>query len=103
MPKVVHCQRAPEGSVVYIGRKYTRGGRHFEESPFANPFPLRRNASSEERAACIAQFKAMLDADPVLQERARRELRGHDLGYWCKKDGAEVACHGDVLLALANA
>ena len=93
-PKVVHCRRAPRESFVYVGRENTRYG--FAASPFANPFKVGRDGTLAE---VIAKFAAYLEADPVLQERAVRELRGHDLGCWC----AGKPCHGDVLLAVANA
>jgi hypothetical protein len=35
---------------------------------------------------------------PALVERARRELRGHDLTCWC----APLPCHADVLLEVSN-
>lgn len=105
-PRVIHCLRAPRDSFVYVGRAYSGRGNpahRFAESPFHNPFRLRRGATPEERAECISKFETMLDADPELQERVRRELQGRDLGGWCKKADAEVACHADVLLRVANA
>jgi hypothetical protein len=78
-PRVIHCLPAPRDSFVYVGRAYSGRGNpahRFAESPFHNPFRLRRGATPEERAECISKFETMLDADPELQERVRRELQG---------------------------
>jgi uncharacterized protein DUF4326 len=96
-PRVVHCRRVPRESFVYIGRENRRSG--FAASPFANPFVIDRDGTRE---TVIARYRVWLLAQPALVARARRELRGHDLGCWCKQEDVEVACHGDVLLEIAN-
>ncbi|MBX9841815.1 MAG: DUF4326 domain-containing protein [Xanthobacteraceae bacterium] len=69
---------------VYIGRP----------SKWGNPFVIGRDGS---RAEVIAKYRAWIVAQPELMN-ALDELRGRDLVCFC----APCACHGDVLLALAN-
>jgi hypothetical protein len=89
-PRVVHCKR--ESFDVYIGRPSVWG------NPFAEkPTPGTTLVASRDEA--IARYRAHLAEHPELVERARRELRGKVLGCWC----APKACHGDVLLEIANA
>ncbi|WP_018949030.1 DUF4326 domain-containing protein [Thioalkalivibrio sp. ALMg11] len=86
MPKVLNKRRdgVPPGAV-YIGR----GG------PWGNPFVLGRDG---DRETVIAKYRSHLLARPELVERARAELAGKDLVCFC----APAACHGDVLLEIAN-
>ena len=49
------------------------------------------------RADVIAKYRAWIVAQPALMN-ALDKLRGRDLVCWC----APLACHGDVLIALAN-
>jgi hypothetical protein len=58
---------------------------------------VRRNATQEQRADVIAMYRRWLQLQPDLLA-ALPELRGKDLVCWC----APEACHGDVLLELAN-
>lgn len=77
---------------VYIGREV-----RFQPWPttkWANPFIIGRDG---DRAAVIAKHTAWLCEQPALIA-ALPELRGRDLWCWC----APEACHGDVLLRLAN-
>ncbi|KIU53956.1 MULTISPECIES: DUF4326 domain-containing protein [Nitrobacteraceae] len=69
---------------VYIGHPSTWG----------NPFVIGRDGS---RAEVIAKYRAWIVAQPALV-KALDELRGRDLVCWC----APLACHGDVLVDLAN-
>lgn len=69
---------------VYIGRP----------SKWGNPFVIGRDGS---RAEVIAKYRAWIVAQPALMN-ALDELRGRDLVCWC----APLACHGDVLIDLAN-
>lgn len=88
--RVVHCKREPYD--VYIGRP----------GPWGNPFTHRGGTIAERRVAtredAIRHYEAWLLAQPDLVARARVELRGKVLGCWC----APQACHGDVLLRIAN-
>jgi hypothetical protein len=74
---------APPGSV-YIGRP----------SKFGNPFVIGKDGTRPE---VIAKFEAYILSNPELMD-ALKELRGKDLVCYC----APQACHGDVLMRLAN-
>lgn len=64
-------------------------------SKWGNPF---RIGPDGDRTAVIAQHERWLADQPALL-RALDELRGKDLVCFC----APQACHGDLLLRLANA
>jgi hypothetical protein len=81
--KVLNKRVSQDG--VYIGRP----------SKFGNPFVLGRDG---DRATVIARYETWLRSQPVLIEAAKRELRGKNLVCWC----APLACHGDVLMRIAN-
>lgn len=89
-PHVVHCKR--ENHDVYIGRP-SKWGNPFSHLP--NTLAKFRVASREE---AIRRYEMWLKAQPHLVA-ALPELRGKVLGCWC----APLACHGDVLIRLANA
>jgi hypothetical protein len=82
----------PPGGV-YIGRRMLKYG--LLGSKWANRFKPTREA---DREACIAAFERWLRGQPRLMATLP-ELRGLDLYCWCRP---EKACHGDVLLRLAN-
>src|SRR4051794_35653764 len=75
----------------YIGRHPRNGWR---KSKWATPFKLSRDA---DRDLVIAMYRRWLLHRPDLLA-ALPELRGKDLVCWC----APEACHGDVLIELAN-
>lgn len=79
-----HHGGVPAGAV-YIGRG----------SKWGNPF---RIGGDGDRAAVIGKHARWLGEQPRLL-RALDELRGRDLVCFC----APLACHGDLLLRLANA
>lgn len=87
MPSVLNKRRVgiPAGSV-YIGRP----------SKWGNPFVVGPDGTRDE---VVEKYRAWLLIQPELLEAARRELRGRDLVCFC----APSACHGDVLLSVANA
>jgi hypothetical protein len=70
---------------VYIGRP----------SKWGNPFAMR---SESDRAEVIERFEKYLMSKPELVAAAKRELKGKNLVCWC----APRACHGDVLMRIAN-
>jgi hypothetical protein len=79
-----HQTGVPSGAV-YIGRG----------SKWGNPF---RIGADGDRATVITKYERWLrDQHHLL--RALDELRGRDLVCFC----APLACHGDLLLRLANA
>ena len=87
MPKVLnkHKDGTPEGSV-YIGRP----------SQWGNPFVIGKDGTREE---VIAKYRKWFLSKPQLVESARVQLAGKALVCFC----APQACHGDVLLEVANA
>lgn len=92
-PRVVNIRVTPCYDV-FIGRP----------GPWGNPFTHLEHASKgtirvSTRKAAVEEYRNMIMADPELQARARRELRGKVLGCYC----APRECHGDVLLEIANA
>lgn len=80
---VVHCKRAKHD--VYIGRP----------SKWGNPFQIGKDG---DRETVIRKYREWVVTQPHLMA-ALPELRGKVLGCWC----APQACHGDVLVELANA
>jgi|688.fasta_scaffold00571_65 hypothetical protein len=70
---------------VYIGRP----------SKWANPYVIDKHGTREE---VIERYRLYLVLNPELYVAAKRELRGKDLVCFC----APEACHGDVLLEIAN-
>ena len=85
MAQILNKQRSgiPAGAV-YIGRP----------SKWGNPFVIGKDGS---RGEVITKYRAHLLRNTQLMA-ALPELRGKDLVCWC----APCACHGDVLLELAN-
>jgi uncharacterized protein (TIGR02996 family) len=95
----------PEGdgrSFVYVGRNIHH--TDWKKHPLANPFRLKKGDTDEERAACIARYRAWLLTLPDLSEQLaelRTATRNGELplGCWC----APRACHADVLAELLRA
>lgn len=73
----------PEGAT-YIGRP----------GKWGNPFVIGRDGTRDE---VVRKYRDYILNSPSLIA-ALPELRGRDLVCWC----APCACHGDVLLELAN-
>lgn len=88
--KVVHVKRARYD--VYIGR--ANRAWSLPQSFWANPFRIGPDGDREE---VIAKYRAWAPNNPELMARVH-ELRGATLGCWCRP----AACHGDVLLELAD-
>jgi hypothetical protein len=86
--RVVHCKREPFD--VYIGRKCYG----FPQSKWANPYKI---GPDGDRGTVIAKYEAYLLSRPDLLADLP-ELAGKVLGCWC----APCACHGDLLLRLAE-
>jgi|SRR5215208_505361 len=72
---------------VYIGRYYFWGaGRHFEESPFHNPYRVKKYGRDE----ALMRFEKYIRAPEQAHLRDRLgELKGKTLCCWCarKPDG----------------
>jgi hypothetical protein len=86
MPKVLNKYKVgiPEGAV-YIGRP----------SKWGNPFIIGKDGTREE---VITKYRVWLLTQPAKVEAVKHELAGKDLVCFC----APKACHGDVLLEVAN-
>lgn len=69
------------GTAVYIGRP----------GPWGNPFTIGQHGNRQQ---VISLYKQWLSTQKLDLE----QLRGKDLVCWC----APQACHGDILLQLAN-
>lgn len=74
----------PDGSV-YIGRP----------SKWGNPFSIGKDGTREE---VIGKYLAWILSNPEKMEEVKRELQGKNLVCFC----APKACHGDILLRIAN-
>lgn len=70
---------------VYIGRP----------SKWGNPFVIGKDGTREE---VIAKFEQYLFDSPELLAAVQEELKGRDVMCFC----APHACHGDVLVRVAN-
>lgn len=90
MCKVVHCKKEPYD--VYIGRGSKFGNPYSHLPNSAAPFPV------ETREDAIRLYEEWIRSQPELMEAVKKELRGKILGCWC----APLACHGDVLIRIAN-
>lgn len=114
MINVVNIKEPQDFPYVYIGRRHY----NMPASPLGNPFKLPRTiyaddsglhpTLNEARAVVVGKYKAWLWSQMKSDTLARRELYrlaeiardGHlHLGCWCKVDGREVLCHGDVIKA----
>jgi len=86
VPQVLNKYKSgvPEGSV-YIGRP----------SKWGNPFSIGKDGTREE---VIAKYLGWILTHPEKMEDAQRELQGQNLVCFC----APKACHGDILLRIAN-
>lgn len=86
MPKVFNKYHgdAPTDAV-YIGRP----------GPWGNPFSIGEHGT---RSEVIAGYAELVENDPKLKAAIKENLRGKDLVCFC----APKACHGDVLLEIAN-
>ena len=84
MPQV-HNKRAgtAPADAVYIGRP----------GPWGNPFVIGKDG---DRDQVVQKYRDCLTLAMIA--KAKRMLRGKDLVCWC----APAACHGDVLLEIAN-
>lgn len=88
--RVVHVQREPYD--VYIGRAV--GSLKLPASKWGNPF---RVTAEVPREQAIEQYREYLLGNPELMA-ALPELRRKVLACWC----SPKACHGNVLVELAN-
>ena len=94
MPKVYnkHLKNAPKDAV-YIGRGSIWGNPYVHGD---STYPDTVKVSSREEA--IKAFEAMVRKDENIIQYIRTHLKGKDLVCFC----APKACHGDILLQIAN-
>jgi hypothetical protein len=79
--RIVHCKVADPGTFVYIGRP----------TKWGNPFSVEVHGRDE----CIKKYERYIRNKPKLL-RDLKELKGKNLGCWCKPK----RCHGEILLKL---
>ena len=84
MPKVLNKYK-DTGVGVYIGRP----------SIWGNPLVIGKDGNRDQ---VIEKYKNWLLSQPDLVEKAKQQLKGHNLVCFC----APAKCHGDVLLQIAN-
>jgi hypothetical protein len=72
-------------------------GRRYPErdSPYCNPYKIGIDGNRED---VLLKFEKMFKSKPELIERAKKELKGKDLGCWCHPE----KCHADILLKYVN-
>lgn len=81
--KVLNKRNSANG--VYIGRP----------SKWGNPFVIGKDGSRND---VVQKYEEYIRLQPDLILAAKKELKGKDLVCFC----APLACHGDVLLKIAN-
>lgn len=86
IPVLFNKKRGPiPPEAVYIGRP----------SKWGNPFEIGKDGTREE---VIRLYREWLYSQPTLVAAVKRELKGKDLVCWCSPE----ACHGEVLMEVAN-
>lgn len=89
MPQVRHIKAGYPPEAVYIGRP----------SKWGNPWWVGRDGTREEVVEKYREWAYIpTEEGERFREEVRRELQGHDLVCFC----APRACHGDILLEIAN-
>ena len=92
--RVINLKDKPRpNTYVYIGRRQWCGKELFEASPWANYFSVKRYGRDE----AIRRYEQKIRGKPELMSRLG-ELKGKTLACWC----TPAACHGDVLVRLAD-
>ncbi len=66
-------------------------------SPWCNPFKIGVDGSREE---VIKKYRAYIKNKIDKKEVDISELENKQLGCWCKEEGKNIPCHGDVLVEL---
>lgn len=96
MPRVLNKYRdvIPEDAVNIM--RPGPFGNNFSHLQFAKHHPQMTWVPTREEA--VERFRERVDSDPMFRKMIKRKLRGRDLVCCCKP----AACHGDVLLKVAN-
>lgn len=91
MPRLYHIHKGPiPRTAEYIGRP-AKGA----PLKWGNPFEIGPDGT---RLEVIRKYYLWLVDQPTLVAAMKRELKGKDLVCFC----TPKACHGDVILAIAN-
>ena len=85
MPKVLNKYKLENETGIYIGRP----------SVWGNPFSIGKDGNREE---VIYKYRNYINENEELKNKARQLLRDKNLICFC----APKACHGDILLEIAN-
>lgn len=101
--QVVRIRRSNKEGVVqgcdfYIGRRQNQGGWNLEDSPFHNPYPVKKYGFSESMRLFRVHLNELIKNDPENYIMGLYHLSGKKLGCWCKPKG----CHGDILKEYAD-
>lgn len=86
---VVHCKKTKYD--IYIGRPSKWG------NPFTHKDGTTAKYKCETREEAVQKYREWIMTQPDLLKDLH-ELKGKTLGCWCHPQ----ACHGDVLVELAN-
>lgn len=93
MPQVHNKYHKTAGpDAIYIGRPSVWG------NPFSHMEKTVAVYKTETREEAVVKYEEWLLSQKDLVSRVKSELKGKDLVCWC----APRACHGDVLLKIAN-
>ena len=86
-PKVVNIRNVTKGKYKLVDRR----------TPYGNPFKI---GPDGDRYTVLAKFRSwiMKPEQRELRKQAKKELKGKDLGCWCKPK----SCHAEVWLELVN-
>jgi hypothetical protein len=94
MPKVYNKRHNNvPATAVYVGRP----------TKFGNPFSHLTSGTLAKyqvatRVEAVKKFEEWIRSQPKLMAAVKKELKGKDVICWC----APAACHGDVLIKIAN-
>lgn len=102
---VIHVSEMSQfEDAIYVGRANDRYG--LKASPLANPYPLPRNATPEQRAECVTKYMIhfVYNLEVVGSTVLIRELiacRDRPLCCWCRRSNEEPTpnnlCHADII------
>ena len=80
-------------NTLYIGRNMDFYVKGTFQSKWHNPFPVKKYG----RDKCLELFEEYIKNNKLLYNNLD-ELKGKELGCWCKPE----LCHGDILIKLLN-
>ena len=77
---------------------FSIGGWNLKDSIWKNKYTIKQCGSAEK---AVELYKIDLLKNPTLMALLP-SLKGKTLGCWCKNEKNPTACHGDVLVELAE-